>query len=145
VIIRVIVCVQKPSHPFLQTFRALGMLKDFFPAIVHFIRNNCLFCLLWLISARADRIGYITKFCSMVELLHELQTAIFNREAFRHLIMSQQGKSKTKFSLLPHTDYCKIFSDALKMICVIDKKRMHGSVITGKILGLCYIEFFDEL
>jgi len=32
----------------------------------------------------------------MVELLHELKTAVLNIEAFRHLIMSQQGKRKTK-------------------------------------------------
>jgi len=30
------------------------------------------------------------------------------------------------------TEYCKIFSVALKMIYVIDRKQMHGSVITGK-------------
>jgi len=56
-----------------------------------------LFCLLWLISASAGRIGYITKFCSMIELLHELKTAVFNIEAFRHSIMSLQGKRKTSF------------------------------------------------
>jgi len=32
-----------------------------------------LFSLLWLISASADRIDYFTKFCSMIELLHELK------------------------------------------------------------------------
>jgi len=32
-----------------------------------------LFCLLWLISACADRIRYITNFCTMIELLHELK------------------------------------------------------------------------
>jgi len=55
-----------------------------------------LFCLLWLISACADRIGYITSLCSMIELLHDSKTAVFNIEALRHLIMSQQGKRKTK-------------------------------------------------
>jgi len=45
---------------------------------------------------------YITKFCSMIELLHELKTAVFNIEAFRHFIMSQQRKKKTKFSGLLH-------------------------------------------
>jgi len=34
----------------------------------------------------------------MKELLRELKTAVFNIEAFRHFIMSQQGKRKTKFS-----------------------------------------------
>jgi len=34
----------------------------------------------------------------MMELLQEVKTAIFNIEAFRHFIMSQQGKRKTKFS-----------------------------------------------
>jgi len=42
-----------------------------------------LFCLLWLISACADRIGYIINFCSMVELLHENKKAVVNIEAFR--------------------------------------------------------------
>jgi len=55
-----------------------------------------LFCLLRLISTSAYRIGYITNFCSMIELLHELKRAVFRIEAFRHLIMSQQGKTKTK-------------------------------------------------
>jgi len=55
-----------------------------------------LFCLLWLISASADRIAYITSFCSMIKLLHELKTLVVNIKAFRHLIMSQQGKRKTK-------------------------------------------------
>jgi len=45
--------------------------------MVRFIRNNCLFCLLWLISASADRIGYVTYFGSMVELLHELKNSSF--------------------------------------------------------------------
>jgi len=54
------------------------------------------FCLLRLTSPSADRIGYITDLCSIVELLHELKTAVFNTEAFRHLIMSQQGKRKTE-------------------------------------------------
>jgi len=43
------------------------------------------------------------------------------------------------------TEYCKVFSVALKIIYVIDKKQMHHSVITGKILDLCYIDVFDEL
>jgi len=57
-----------------------------------------LFCLLRPISANADRIGYVTKFCSMIEVLHKVITAVFNIEAFRHFIMSPQGKRKTKFS-----------------------------------------------
>jgi len=36
-----------------------------------------LFCLLWLISESADRIGYITNFCSMIELMHELKNSCF--------------------------------------------------------------------
>ena len=34
-----------------------------------------LFCLLWLISASADRMGYITNFCSMIELFRELKNS----------------------------------------------------------------------
>jgi len=36
-----------------------------------------LFCLLRLGSASAYRIGYITNFCSMTELLHELKNSSF--------------------------------------------------------------------
>jgi len=36
----------------------------------------------------------------MIELLHELKKVVFDIQAFRHFIMSQQGKRKTKFSLL---------------------------------------------
>jgi len=32
----------------------------------------------------------------MIELLHELKTAVLNIEAFRHFIMSQEGKRRTK-------------------------------------------------
>jgi len=34
-----------------------------------------LFCLIMLISACADRSGYITNFCSVTELLHELENS----------------------------------------------------------------------
>jgi len=34
-----------------------------------------LFCLLWLSSACADHIGYITNLCSMIKLLHELKNS----------------------------------------------------------------------
>jgi len=34
-----------------------------------------LFCLLWLSSASAERIGYITNFCSLIELLTELKNS----------------------------------------------------------------------
>jgi len=39
-----------------------------------------LFYLLWLISASADRIGYITKLGSMIELLHELKNSSFQQK-----------------------------------------------------------------
>jgi len=32
-----------------------------------------LFCLLWLICASADPIGYISNFYSMIKLLHEVK------------------------------------------------------------------------
>jgi len=36
-----------------------------------------LFCLLRLITASADGIGYISNFCSMIELLHEHKNSLF--------------------------------------------------------------------
>ena len=69
--IGVIVCIQKPSHHFLQTFRPRRIFKIVFRDSLLYRKKLSLFCLLWLISASADRIGYITKFCSMIKLLHE--------------------------------------------------------------------------
>jgi len=34
-----------------------------------------LFCLLWLSSASADHIGYVTNLCSMIKVLHELKSS----------------------------------------------------------------------
>jgi len=51
------------------------------------------FCLLWLISASADRIDYITNFYSMIELLHELaQKQRSLHRSIQALIMSQKEK-----------------------------------------------------
>jgi len=56
--IRVIVCVQKPSHHFLQTFRPLRMFKVVFHDSSLYPKPLHLFSLLRLISASADPIGY---------------------------------------------------------------------------------------
>jgi len=69
----VIVCIQKPSHHFLQTFLPLRMFTIVFRDSSRHRKQLFLFCLLWLSSASADHIGYITNFCSMIKLLHELQ------------------------------------------------------------------------
>ena len=69
----VIVCIQVPSHHFLQTFRPLCMFQIVLCYSSVDLKQLSLFCLLWLISACADCIGYITNFCSMIELLHELK------------------------------------------------------------------------
>jgi len=86
-----------------------------------------LFCLLWLISACADRIGYITNFCSMIELLHQLKTAVVDIEAFRHLIMLQQGKRTTKNLL----DLC------------ITKNRKFSCVLYRRSQFVCSLARFD--
>jgi len=75
--IRAIVCVQKPSHQFLQTFRPLRMFKIVFCDSSLYPKQLPLFRLLRLISASADRTGNITNFCSMIELLHELKNSFF--------------------------------------------------------------------
>jgi len=89
--IRVIVCVQKPPH------HSLRMFKIVFPARSLYPKQLSLFCLLRLISsASADHNGYISNFCSMMQLLHEFKNNFFNIEAFRNLKISQQRKRKTK-------------------------------------------------
>ena len=76
----VIVCIQKPSHHFLQVFRPLRMFKIVFRDSSLYPKQ--LFCMLLLSSASADRFGYITNLCSMIKLLHELKTAVAKIEAF---------------------------------------------------------------
>jgi len=71
----VIVCIQEPSHHFLQTFRPLRMFKIVFRDRSLYPKQLSLFCRLLLISACADRIGYITSFCSIIELLLELKNS----------------------------------------------------------------------
>jgi len=71
--IRAIVCVQKPSHQFLQTLHR--MFKIAFRDSSLYPKQLSLFCLLRLISA--ERIGYISNFYSMIELLHELKNSFF--------------------------------------------------------------------
>jgi len=73
--IRAIVCVQKPSHHFLQTLHR--MFKIVFRDTTLYAKHLSLFCLLRLISASAERIGYISNFCGMIELLHELKNSFF--------------------------------------------------------------------
>ena len=72
-----IVWFQKPPHHFLQTFHSLRMFKIVFRDSSLYPKQLSLFCLLRLISACADRIGYISNFCSMIELLHELKNSFF--------------------------------------------------------------------
>jgi len=71
----VIVYVQKPPHHFLQTFRPLHMFKIVFRDSSLYPKQLSLFCLVRLISASADPIGYFTYFCSMTEPLHELKNS----------------------------------------------------------------------
>ena len=89
----VIVCIQEPFHHFLQTFHytCLGLFRDgslFYP------KQLSLFFRLLLISACADSIGCNTSFCSTIGLSHELKNNSVNIEAYRHLIMPQQGERK---------------------------------------------------
>ena len=78
----------------MQTLHPIRMFKIVFRDRWLYPKQLPLFCLLRLISASADGIGYISYFCSMIKLLHELKNSFFYIEAFRNLIMSQQGKGK---------------------------------------------------
>jgi len=70
-----IVCAQKLSHHFLQTLHL--MFKIVFCDSTRYPKQLSLFCLLRLISASAERIGYISNFYSMIKLLHELKNSFF--------------------------------------------------------------------
>jgi len=70
-----IVCIKKPSHHFLLIFCPLCMFKIVFRDSSLYPKQLSLFFLLWMISASADRISFITIFCSMIELLHRLKNS----------------------------------------------------------------------
>jgi len=99
--IRAIVCVQKLSHHFLQTLHPLRMFKIVFRNSSLYPMQLSLFCLLRLISANADRIGYITNFCSMIELLHELRNSFFQHRSIQKFDNVSAGKKENwKFAVL---------------------------------------------
>jgi len=52
------------------------MFKSVFHDSSLYPKQLSLFCLLRLISASADRSDYISNFCSMIQLLHELRNSI---------------------------------------------------------------------
>jgi len=57
-------------------------------------KQLCLFYLLCLIRACADRIGYVTDFCSMIELLHELKNSSFQHRSIRAFDDVSAGKKE---------------------------------------------------
>jgi len=66
------------TSPLLQTLHPLRMIKIVFHDSSLYPKQLSLFCLLRLISAIFDRSGYISNFCSMIELLPELQKSFFS-------------------------------------------------------------------
>jgi len=53
-----------------------------------------LFCLLWVISASANRIGYITSFCNMIKLLHELKNSSYLHKSIHAFDNDSAGKKE---------------------------------------------------
>jgi len=90
--IRAIVCVQKPSDHFLQTLHR--MFKIVFRDSSLYPKQLSLFCLLRLISASAERIGYVSNFCSMIELLHELKNSFFWHRSIQEFDTVSAGKKE---------------------------------------------------
>jgi len=62
-----------------------------------------LFCLLWLIRACVDCIGYITNFCSMIELLHELKNSSCQHKSNQAFDNASAGMKENKSLLDFHT------------------------------------------
>jgi len=93
----VIVCVQKPSHRLLQTFPPLRRFKIVLLDNSLYPKQLSLFCLLRLASARAYPIGYITNFCSMIELLQKLKNSSFQHrsiQAFYNVTATRKENKK---------------------------------------------------
>jgi len=60
--------MQSTATPLLQTLHSLRMFKIVFRNSSLYPKQLSLFCLLRLISSSADRNGYISNFCSMIEV-----------------------------------------------------------------------------
>ena len=90
--IRAIICVQKPSHHFLQTLHR--MFKIVFRDRTLYPKQLSLFCLLKLISASAERINYVSNFCSMIELLHEFKKSFFKHGSIQEVDNVSAGKNE---------------------------------------------------
>ena len=109
----IIVCIKKPSHHFLQTFRTLRMFKIVF-------RDSSLYPVeLSFLSAMADQRKRWPHWLHYHFLQHDRncctssKTAVVDIEAFRHLIMSQQRKENKKFARLLYITKNRKFSCVL--------------------------------
>jgi len=90
---RAVVCVQKPPHHFLQTLHPLRMFKIVFRD--RSLSETIVFiCLLRLISASADHNGYISNFCSMIKLLHELKNRSCSHRSIQAFDNVSAGKKE---------------------------------------------------
>jgi len=89
-----IVCVQKPPLHFLQTLHPLRMFKIVFRDSSLYPKQLSLFCLLRLINASAERIDYISNFCSMIELLHEFKKSFFKHGSIQEFDNVSAGKKE---------------------------------------------------
>ena len=89
-----IVCVQQPPYHFLQTLHPLRMFKIVFRDS-SLIRNNCFYFGCWGWSTgSADRSGYITIFCNVIELLHEFKKSFFKQGRIQEVDNVSAGKSE---------------------------------------------------
>jgi len=80
--------------PLLQTFLPLRMFKIVFRDSALYPKPLHLFCLLRLISASADFIGYFTNFCITIELLHELNNNSCQRRGIQAFDNVSAGKKE---------------------------------------------------
>ena len=70
------------------------MLKIVFRDSSLYPKQLSLFCLLWLISASAERFGYIVNICSMIELLNKLKNSIFSHRSIQAFDNVLAGKNE---------------------------------------------------
>jgi len=93
----------------------LRMCKTVFRDSWLYPKQLSLYCLLWLISASADHIGYITSFCSMIKLLPELKNSSCSHrsiQAFYNVFTREKGKLKICWTSI-HNNKSKVYSRTL--------------------------------
>jgi len=130
----IIVCIQKPSHHFLQTFPSLRMIKFVFRYSSLYPKQFSLFCLLWLISANFAK-RWFGKHEYDVKLWRYKQRTPNTNDTIRHWI-----KSFMKIFYVRHCCFSLSPCDDVITLRWIRSSNRRMRLVEWWVLYSCYAE-----